>query len=91
MEGAWSGVERGSRAHSPELVVAHVLLIAQVLVITHVLTIARVLVVARVRSCALVVIRETWWPSWLVVGRMRRGSWVMKGARRRLWAVDGGG
>ena len=91
MEGAWSGVERGSRAHSPELVVTCVLLIAQVLVITRVLTVARVLVVARVRSCVLVVIRETRWPSWLVVGRVHRGSWVMKGAHRCLWAVDGGG
>ena len=44
MEGAWSGVERGSRAHSPELVVAGVLVIAQVLVVTRVLTVARVLV-----------------------------------------------
>ena len=56
-----------------------------------VLTVARVLVVARVRSWALAVIHEMWWPSWLVVGRVCRGSWVMKGARRRLWSVDGGG
>ena len=91
MEGAWSGVERGSRAHSPELIVACVLVIAQVLIVTHVLTVARVLIVARVRSCVLVVIRETRWPSWLVVGRVHHGSWAMKGARRRLWAVDGGG
>ena len=93
MEGAWSGVERGSRAHSPELVVARVLVIAHVLVVTRVLTVARVLVlvVARVRSCALAVIHEMRWPSWLVVGCVRRGSWAMKGARRRFWAVDGGG
>ena len=91
MEGAWSGVERGSRAHSPELVVTRVLVIAQVLVVTRVLTVAHVLVVTSVRSCALAVIRETRWPCWLVVGHVRRGSWAMKGARCHLWAVDGGG
>ena len=68
---------RGSRAHPPELVVARVLVIAQVLVVTHVLTVARVLVVACVRSQVLAVIRESWWPSWLVVGRVRRGSWAV--------------
>ena len=76
---------RGSRAHSPELVVAHVL------VIPHVLVVIRVLTVARVRSWVLAVIHEPRWPSWLVVGRVRRGSRAMKGARRRLCAVDGGG
>ena len=87
----WSEGGRGSRAHSPELVVARVLIIAHVLFVTPVLTVARVLVVACVRPWALAVIRETRWPSWLVVGRVRRGSWAMKGARRRLWAVEGGG
>ena len=77
----WSEGGRGSRAHSPELVVARVLVIAHFLVVTHVLTITRVLVITRVRSRTLAVIRETWWPSWLVVGHVRRGS----------WAVDGGG
>ena len=77
----WSEGGRGSRAHSPELVVARVLVIAQVLVVTRVLTVARALIVTRVRSRALAVIRETRWPSWLVVGRVCRGS----------WAVDGGG
>ena len=77
----WSEGGRGSRAHSPELVVARVLVIAQVLIVTRVLPVTRVLVVARVHSHALAVIRETRWPSWLVVGRVRRGS----------WAVDGGG
>ena len=76
----WSEGGRGSRAHSPELVVARVLVIAHVLVITRVLTVARVLVVARVRSWALAAIREPRWPFCLVMG-----------ARRRLWAVDGGG
>ena len=75
----WSEGGRGSRAHSPELVVARVLVIAQVLVVTCVLTVTRVLVVARVRSRALAVIRETRWPSWLVVGRVRRGSWAVNG------------
>ena len=55
----WSEGGRGSRAHSPELVVARVLVIAQVLVVTRVLTVARVLIVTRVRSQALAVIRET--------------------------------
>ena len=91
MEGAWRGVERGSRAHSPELVVTRVLVITQVLVITRVLTVACVLIVARVCSCTLAVIHEMWWLSWLVVGHVHHGSWAMKGARRRLWAVDGGG
>ena len=81
----WSEGGRGSRAHSPELVITHVLVIAQVLIVTHVLTVAHVLVVTRVHSWAMAVIREM---QWLVVGR---GSWAMKGARRRLWAVDGGG
>ena len=89
----WREGGRGSRAHSPELVVARVLIIVYVLVVvvTRVFTVARVLVVARVRSWALAVIRETRWPSWLVVGRVCRGLWAMKGARRRLWSVDGGG
>ena len=77
----WCGVkEGGSRAHSPELVVAHVL------VITRVLTVAHVLVAARVRSWAQTVIRGPQWPFWLLMGRVRRGSWAMvKGARR--WVV----
>ena len=77
----WSEGGRGSRPHSPELVVARVLIIAQVLVVTCVFTVTRVLVVARVRSRALAVIRETRWPSWLVVGRVRRGSWAVDGGR----------
>ena len=82
----WSEGGRGSRAHSPELVVARVLIIAHVLVVTRILTVARVLVVARVRLWVLAVIREPRWPFWLVMGRVRRGSWVMvKGARR--WVV----
>ena len=48
----WSKGGRGSRAHSPELVVARVLVVAHVLVIT------RILVVAHVSSWALAVIRE---------------------------------
>ena len=83
----WREGGRGSRAHSPELVVARVLIIVYVLVVI----VTRVFTVARVRSWALAVIRETRWPSWLVVGRVCRGSWAMKGARRRLWSVDGGG
>ena len=73
----WSEGGRGSRAHSLKLVVARVLVIAHVLVVTRVLTVASVLVVARVRSWALGVIREPRWPLWLVVGRVRRGSWAM--------------
>ena len=70
----WSEGGRGSRAHSPELVVARILVVTPVLV------------VARVRSWALAVIREPRWPLWLVVVRARRGSWVMvKGAHRRGW------
>ena len=102
MEGAWSGVEgrrEGSRAHSPELVVARLLVIAHVLVVTPVLTVTRVLVVARLRSWALAVIREPGCPPcWLVVGRMRRGSWArVKRAPRWVvvaacgqWMVAGG-
>ena len=75
----WSEGGRGSRAHSPELVVARVLVIAYVLIVTRVLTVTRLLIIAHVRSCALAVICETRWPSWLVVGRMRCGSWAMKG------------
>ena len=82
----WSEGGRGSKAHSPELVVARVLVIAHVLVVTPVLTVTRVVVVARVRSWALAVIRELRWLFWLVVGRVRRGSWaIMKGAHR--WVV----
>ena len=82
----WSEGGRGSRAHSPELVVARVLVITHVLFVTPVLTVARVLVVTRVRSCTLAVIRELRWLFWLVVGHMRRGSWAMvKGARP--WVV----
>ena len=47
----WSEGGRGSRAHSPERVVTHVL------VITPVLTIAHVLVLACVHSWVLAVIR----------------------------------
>ena len=81
----WREGERGSRAHSPELV-ARLLVIAHVLVVTPVLTVARVLVVARVRSWALAVIREPGWPFWLVVGRVRRGSWAMV-KRAGRWVV----
>ena len=35
------------------------------------------LVVARVRSCALAIVREPWWPCWLVVVRARCGSWLV--------------
>ena len=73
----WSEGGRGSRAHSPELVIAHVL--------AHVIVVTRVLIVARVRSWALAAIREPRWPFWLVI-RVRRGSWAMvKGACR--WGV----
>ena len=82
----WSEGGRGSRAHSPELVVACVLVIAHVLVVTRVLTIARVLVITHVRSWALAVIREPRWLFWLVVGRVGRGSWVMV-KRIRRWVV----
>ena len=82
----WREGGRGSRAHSPELIVARLLVIAHVLVITPVLTVARVLVVARVRSWALAVIREPGWPFWLVVGRMRHGSWAMV-KRAPRWVV----
>ena len=75
----WSEGGKGSRAHSPELVIAHALVIAHVLVVTHVLTVDCVLVVA------LAVIHEPWWPFWLLVGRVCRGSWAMvKGAHRCL-------
>ena len=87
----WSEGGRGSRPHSPELVVARVLIIAHVPVVTRVLTVTCVLVVAHVRSWMLAVIRELWWPFWLVVGRVGCGSWAMvKGARRRLLAVVSG-
>ena len=46
----WSEGGRGSRAHSLELVVAPVLVIAHVLVVTCVLTVASVLIVTRVCS-----------------------------------------
>ena len=76
----WSEGGRGSRAHSLELVVACVL------IITHVLVVTRILVVTCVRSWALAVIRELQWPCWLVVGRVRRGSWaIVKGTRQ--WVV----
>ena len=68
MEGAWSEGGRGSRAHSPELVVARVL--------AHVLVVTRLLVVARVRSWALATIRAPRWPFRLVIC-VRRGSWAM--------------
>ena len=80
MEGhgvVWREGGRGSRAHSPELVIARLLVIAHVLVVTPVLTVARVLVVTHVRSWVLAVICEPGWPFWLVVGRVRRGSWAM--------------
>ena len=64
----------GNRTHSPELVVAHVLVVTHVLAIPH------------VHSCALAVIREPWWPFWLVVVPALRGSWAMvKGTR--WWVV----
>ena len=82
----WREGGRGSRPHSPELVVTRVLVIAHVLFVTPVLTVACVLIVARVRSWALAVIREPQWLFWLVVGHMRRGLWAMvKGARG--WVV----
>ena len=79
----WSEGGRGSRAHSPELVVACALVIAHV---TGVLTVACVLVVARVRSWALAVVHEPQWPFWLVVGRVGRSSWAMV-KRARRWVV----
>ena len=82
----WSEGGRGSRAHSPQLVVARVLVIAHVLVATRVLTVAHVLIVARVRSWALAVLREPRWPFWLVVSRVRRGSWAMV-KRAGRWVV----
>ena len=87
----WSKGGRGSRAHSPELVVTRVLVATRVLVVTRVrvvtpaLVVTPVLIVAHVRSRALAVIREPRWPLWLVVVRARRGSW------RALVAVVGGG
>ena len=70
----WSEGGRGSRAHSSELVVMHVLVHAPV--VTH------VLIVAHAHSWVLAVIREPRWPFWLVI-RVRRGSRAMvKGARR---------
>ena len=70
MEGSEGG--RGSRAHSPELVVTCVLVVTPVLVVTC------------VRSWALAIIHEGWWLLWLVVVHVHCGSWVMvKGARRR--------
>ena len=82
----WREGGRGSRAHSSELVVTHLLVITHVLVVTPVLTVTRVLVVARVCSWALAVIREPGWPFWLVVGRMRCGSWAMV-RRAPRWVV----
>ena len=85
----WCGVKeggRGSRAHSPELVVTHVLIIAHVLVITCVLTAAHVLIITCVHSWVLAVLHEPWWPFWLVVGRMHRGLWAMV-KRVRWWVV----
>ena len=64
----WSEGGRGSRAHSPELIIARVL--------AHVLVVTRVLVVARVRSWALAAIREPRWPFRLVI-RVRHGLWAM--------------
>ena len=73
----------GSRAHSLELIVTRVLVIAHVLIVTCVLTIARV------HSWALAIIHEPRWPFWLVVGCMPCGSWaIVKGARR--WVVFAG-
>ena len=82
----WSEGGRGSRAHSPELVVAHVPVITHVLVVTCVLVVTPVLIIARVHSWALAIIREAQWLLWLVVVRARCGSWVMvKSARRCGW------
>ena len=72
----WGEGGRGSRAHSPELVVACVLVITHVLVVTH------ILVVARVHSWVLAGIREPQWPFWLVI-RVRRWRVVVHGQ----WAV----
>ena len=79
----WCRVEggMGSSAHSPELVVACVLIVTHVPVVTHVLVITRVLIVTHV-----LVARELWWPFWLVVVRARCGSWGMvNGTHRSLW------
>ena len=65
----WSEGGRGSRAHSPELVIMHVLM--------HVPVVTHVLVVAHVHSWVLAIICEPQWWFWLVVGCVRRGSWVM--------------
>ena len=51
-----------------------------------VLTVTHVLIVACVHSWALAVIREPPWPFWLVVGRVRRGSWAMV-KRAHRWVV----
>ena len=76
----------GNRAHSPELVVACVPIVAHVLVVARVLVLTRVLIVACVRTWALGVSGEPRWPLWLVVVRARRGLWVMvKGTRRHGW------
>ena len=75
----WCRVEggMGSSAHSPELVVTHVLIITHVLVVTCVLVVTRVLVA-----------HEPRWPFWQVVVRVCRGSWGMvNGARQSSWLV----
>ena len=73
----WCRVEggMGSSAHSPELI------IARVLVITHVPVVTRVLVVTHV-----LIAREPRWLFWLVVVRTHHGLWGMvNGARRSSW------
>ena len=72
----WSEGGKGSRAHSPELVVAHVL------VVTH------ILVVACVRSWVLAVICELQRPVWLVI-RVHCGSWVIVRGRWAVFATYG--
>ena len=88
----WSEGGKRSRAHSPELIVARVLvvcvliarvLVARVLIIAHVLVVTRILIIARVHSWALAVIREPQRPVWLVI-RVCRGLWAIVRGR---WAV----
>ena len=83
----WSEGGRGSRAHSPELVVAPVLVITPVFVVAHVLVITPVFVVARVHSWALAVIREPWGA--VVAGGGSRTSCFMGDGEGRssLWLV----
>ena len=75
----WSEGGRGSRAHSPELIVTCVLIVAHIIVATC------VLIATHVRSWVLAIIHKLQWPFWLVI-RVHCGLWAMvKGTRR--WVV----